>query len=64
MKTRLVRIGASLGVRIPERLIKKAGLEDEVDIRVHAGGLIVTPVASLRAGWAEAAARYAKRDAE
>ena len=34
MKTRLVRIGNSRGVRIPKPLLEQAGLEDEVQLRV------------------------------
>ena len=34
MRTRIVKIGNSRGIRIPKPLIKEAGLEDEVDITV------------------------------
>ena len=37
---------------------EQAGLEDEVEIRVEPGAVIITAVASARAGWAEAAAKY------
>lgn len=33
MKTRLIRIGNSRGVRLAKPLLEQAGLEDEVDIR-------------------------------
>lgn len=58
MKTRLVRIGNSRGLRLPKPLLEQAGLEDEVEIRVEAGALIIAPVATARAGWAEAAAKF------
>jgi antitoxin MazE len=58
MKTRLVRIGNSRGLRLPKPLLEQAGLEDEVEIRVEHGGLVIAPVASARAGWAEAAAKF------
>lgn len=58
MKTRLVRIGNSRGLRLPKPLLEQAGLEDEVEIRVEPGGLIIAPIATPRAGWAEAAAKY------
>ena len=57
MKARLVRIGNSLGLRLAKPRLEEAGLTDEVEIRAHAGALIITAVASPRAGWAEAAAR-------
>ena len=55
MKTRLVRIGNSRGVRIPKPLIEEAGLSDEVDVRVRAGTIVITPSGTARSGWAEAA---------
>ncbi|MBM3900214.1 MAG: AbrB/MazE/SpoVT family DNA-binding domain-containing protein [Gemmatimonadetes bacterium] len=58
MKTRLVRIGNSRGLRLPKPLLEQAGLEDEVEIRVESGALVVAPVAAARAGWAEAAAKF------
>lgn len=58
MKTRLIRIGNSRGVRLPKPLLEQAGLEDEVEIRVEPGAVIITAALSPRAGWAAAAARY------
>jgi antitoxin MazE len=54
MKTRIVRIGNSQGVRIPKPLIEQAGLKDEVEIEVEGRQLVIRPVAGPRAGWAEA----------
>lgn len=58
MRTRLVRIGNSRGLRLPKPLLKQAGLEDEVEIRVEPGALVIAPIAPPRAGWAEAAAKH------
>jgi len=58
MKTRLVRIGNSRGLRLPKPLLEQAGLEDEVEIRVEQGALVIAPVATPRVGWAEAAAKF------
>jgi antitoxin MazE len=58
MKTRLIRIGNSRGVRLAKPLLEQAGLDDEVDIRVEPGAVIITAAVSPRTGWAEAAARY------
>lgn len=55
MKTKIVRIGNSRGVRIPKPLLEQAGLEDEVELRVVDSGLIIEGVSSYRSGWAEAA---------
>lgn len=57
MKARLVRIGNSRGIRLPKPVIEEAGLEEEVDVRVRQGAVIITSAARPRAGWAEAARR-------
>ncbi len=54
MKTKIVRIGNSQGVRIPKPLIEQAGLSGELEITVQDGSLIIKPVAKARAGWAAA----------
>jgi antitoxin MazE len=58
VKTRLVRIGNSRGVRLPKPLLEQAGLEDEVEIRVTPGALVIAAITSPRAGWADAAAKF------
>ncbi len=55
MKTRLVRIGNSRGVRIPKPLIIEAGLTDEVELHVRDGGIMIASAARPRRDWAEAA---------
>jgi len=55
MKTKLVRIGNSRGVRIPKPLLKQAGLADEVELRVVDESIVIEAARSPRAGWAEAA---------
>ena len=51
MKTNLVRIGNSKGVRIPKKIIEECGLGDEVDLRVRGKAVIITPARKLREGW-------------
>ena len=55
MKTRLVRIGNSRGVRIPKPLIAAAELGDDVEIEVRDGSIIVSKCTHARDGWAKAA---------
>ncbi len=59
MKTRIVRIGNSQGVRIPKPLLEEAGLGDEVELRVEDGTLVIASANAPRAGWAEAARQLA-----
>jgi antitoxin MazE len=58
VKSRLVRIGNSRGVRLPKPLLEQAGLEDEVELHVEPGAVVIRAVSAPRAGWAEAAARH------
>lgn len=55
MKTRIVRIGNSQGVRIPKPLLEQSGLEGDVELRVTDTGILIAPVRSTREGWHAAA---------
>ncbi len=55
MKTKIVRIGNSRGVRIPKPLLEQAGLEDEVRLRVVESGIIIEGATTPRSGWGLAA---------
>lgn len=57
MRTRIVRIGNSHGIRIPKPLLDASGLEGEVELTVESGRLIVARVDDPRSGWEEAFAR-------
>ena len=61
MKARLIRIGNSRGLRLPKPVISQAGLDEEVDIRVSDGAVIITSATRPRTGWAEAASRLHQR---
>lgn len=54
MKTELIRIGNSRGIRIPKPLIEQCGLGDVVDLRVENARLIVSQQSRPRDGWTEA----------
>lgn len=61
MKTRLVQIGNSRGIRLPKPLIEEAGLKDEVEITLRDGALVITSVDHPRAGWEQAVALLLER---
>lgn len=54
MRTELVRIGNSRGVRIPKPLIEQCGLGDTVDLRLEKDCLVISPERRPRQDWAEA----------
>jgi antitoxin MazE len=59
VRTRLIRIGNSRGIRIPKPLLEQVGLRDTVQIRAEKGRLVVQPEKELRQGWEEAFRRMA-----
>ncbi len=63
MKTRIVRIGNSQGVRIPKPLLDQAGLgpDAEVVVEADAGLLTIRAAKPPRHGWDEAFARMAEK---
>ena len=61
MRTKIVRIGNSRGIRIPKPLLEEAGLIGEVEIAVEDDALVIRPIKHPRQGWAEAAREMAAR---
>ena len=55
MKTRLVQIGNSRGIRLPKTVIEEAQLADEIELKVEAGGIFIRSARPPRMGWTEAA---------
>jgi antitoxin MazE len=54
MKTRIVRIGNSKGVRLPKAVLDQCRLEDEVDLEVEDNHLVIRPIHAPRSGWDQA----------
>jgi antitoxin MazE len=61
MKTRIIRIGNSQGVRIPKLLIEESGLGDEVELEVQSNQIIIRAVGKPRSGWDAAFKAMAER---
>jgi antitoxin MazE len=62
MKTRIVAIGNSQGIRIPKPLLEQVGLSGEVELRAERDALIIRPVRAPRAGWAAAFQQLADQE--
>ena len=54
MKSRVVKIGNSRGIRLPKTLIEQTGIDDEVEIEVSGNTLVIRPANSPRMGWGQA----------
>jgi len=46
MKTSIIKIGNSRGIRIPKALLEQLSLDKDVDLEVKDGSIILTPVKS------------------
>jgi antitoxin MazE len=56
MKTNLVRIGNSKGVRLPKAVIEQAQLTDELQLEVGKGVVVLRAIRSVRNNWEDDAA--------
>jgi antitoxin MazE len=62
MKTRIVQIGNSRGVRLPKVLLDEAQLTDEVEVNAEPGRIVIRRGSQPRAGWAAAAKKMREQD--
>lgn len=53
MKSKIVKIGNSRGIRIPRLFLDQTGLGDEVDIVVVDDQIVIKSAKTPRQGWAE-----------
>jgi antitoxin MazE len=61
VKSKLVRIGNSRGIRIPRAVVEQAGLEGDLEIEVRRNHLVVRAVSHPRQGWEERFSEMAAR---
>ncbi|MHB8930946.1 MAG: AbrB/MazE/SpoVT family DNA-binding domain-containing protein [Melioribacteraceae bacterium] len=60
MKTKVVKIGNSRGIRIPKSLIDESGLKSEVDLEVLDGQIIIKSISQSRESWDSSFKKMAK----
>ena len=51
MKTKIVKIGNSRGVRIPKSFIDESGLKSDVELEVTDGKIIIKSISKPRESW-------------
>lgn len=61
MKTKIVRIGNSRGIRLPKSVLERCQLKDTMEIEVEGNALIVRSVHAPRGNWSQAFAKTAGR---
>ncbi len=62
MKTTLIAIGNSRGVRLPKPLIEECGLVDEVELEIRDREIVLRAPKKAREGWEKAFAEKASSD--
>ena len=63
MRTHVVRIGNSRGLRIPKPVLEQTGITDEVELEVDGSRIIIRSPHRVRAGWEDAfRAQHARGD--
>ncbi|HQV95684.1 MAG TPA: AbrB/MazE/SpoVT family DNA-binding domain-containing protein [Anaerolineales bacterium] len=53
IRTQIVKIGNSRGIRIPKPFIDQTRLGNEVELAVQRGTIVIRPLSRPRNGWAE-----------
>ena len=53
IRTHIIKIGNSQGVRIPKVLLDQSALRDEVELEVLEGQIVIRPARTVRANWDE-----------
>jgi antitoxin MazE len=51
MKSRVRKIGNSKGVLLPASVLSVCGIDDEVELSVENGRIVIAPAQALREGW-------------
>lgn len=62
VKTRLVKIGNSQGIRIPKVLLDQVGLKNDIELEVQGDQLVLRAARRPREGWDEQFRQMAERD--
>lgn len=62
MKTQIIKIGNSKGIRIPKPLLEEAALDGDVELEVHDLGLLIRSSRPPRHKWKEAFSSMAEEE--
>ncbi len=60
VKTKIIKIGNSQGVRIPKSFLAQLNFPTDIEIDIRNDGLILRPIAAARQGWDTAFATMAQ----
>ena len=64
MKTQIIKIGNSKGIRIPKPLLEQSNLDGEVELEVVNEGLLIKSSSKPRVAWAKAFKEMSENDGD
>lgn len=53
MQLKVIQIGNSRGIRLPQTIIRQYRIEDYVEVELHTDVILLRPSAGVREGWEE-----------
>lgn len=62
MKTKIIRIGNSQGVRIPKPLIEESGITEEIEMILRDNEIVLRSAETTRKNWEEEFEKMAEQD--
>jgi antitoxin MazE len=62
MKTKIIRIGNSQGVRIPKPLIEQSGITDEIEMILRDNEIVLRSAETTRKKWGESFEKMAEQN--
>ncbi len=62
MKTQIIQIGNSQGIRIPKVLLEDSRIKSEVDLELHPDGILIRNAQKPRSDWDEQFNRMAENE--
>lgn len=62
MRSQIIQIGNSQGIRLPKMMLEESGITGDVDIELHQDGILIRNAQQARAGWDEAFAAMAESE--
>jgi antitoxin MazE len=62
MKTQIIQIGNSQGIRIPKVLLEECRISGDVELTIQPDGILIRNVQKPRAGWDEAFRSMAEKE--
>ncbi|MFP8487999.1 AbrB/MazE/SpoVT family DNA-binding domain-containing protein [Gracilimonas sp. Q87] len=61
MKTKIIRIGNSQGVRIPKPLIEESGITEEIEMILRDNEIVLRSAETIRKDWEESFRKMAEQ---